>query len=158
MSRPFGESLVPLLEAARTAHLRLSLENTPETSPDYVNAVFKLLDAIPQAAGRVGLCLDTGHANLFSDTRNDYVRFVDLLGKHVPIIHWYAHENWGDGDSHLTLFTGPAAHDDRGLRALIQRLLRRGFCGSVVLEQWPQPPEQLLQARDRLRHLWNDLT
>jgi hypothetical protein len=87
----------------RTAHLHLSLENTPETFPDYVNAVFKVLDAIPQAAGRVGLCLDMGHANLFADTRNDCVRFVDLLGEHVPIIHWHAHENWGDGDSHLML-------------------------------------------------------
>jgi sugar phosphate isomerase/epimerase len=156
-AEPFAESLVPLLEAARKAHLRLSLENTPETSPDYVNAVFEVLAAIPLAAGRVGLCLDMGHANLFADTRNDYMRFVDLLGEHVPIIHWHAHENWGDGDSHLTLFTGSAGHDDRGLRALIQSLQRRGFRGSAVLEQWPEPPEQLVHARDRLRGLWNDL-
>ena len=131
----------------------LSLENTPSTSPDHINAVFGVVSAMTEATGRVGMCLDSGHANLHAGTRNDYVRFVDLLGAHVPIIHWHAHENWGDRDSHLTLFTGPSARDDRGLRALASRLLRRGFSGSVVLEQWPQPPELLLQARDRLRLL-----
>ena len=85
------------------------------------------------------------------DWRNDYVRFVDLL-VHVPIIHWHAHENWGDRDSHLTLFTGPAARDDLERGGLVRRPAR---CGSrsVVLEQWPQPPERLVEARERLRRL-----
>jgi sugar phosphate isomerase/epimerase len=152
-ARPFAESLGPLLEAAGTGGVRLSLENTPQTTPDHFNALFEILSAMPEAAGRVGMCLDMGHANLCAGTRNDYVRFVDLLGDHVPIIHWHAHENWGDRDSHLTLFTGPSARDDRGLRELIRRLLRRGFSGSVVLEQWPQPPERLVEARNRLRRL-----
>src|SRR5215470_2309756 len=136
-ARPFAESLGPLLGAARAAGVRLSLENTPQTSPDHCNAVFGVLSAVAGAAGRVGMCLDSGHANLFAGTRNDFLRFVDLLGDHVPIVHWHAHENWGDRDSHLTLFTGPAARDERGIRALISRLFRRGFSGSVVLEQWP---------------------
>ena len=155
--RRFAESLVPLLEAARRARVRLSLENTPQTSPDHFNAVFETLSGMPEARGHVGMCLDMGHANLFAGTRNDYVRFVDLLGDHVPIIHWHAHENWGDQDSHLTLFTGPASRDDLGLRELVRRLLRRGFCGSVVLEQWPHPPERLIAARDRLRQLLKSL-
>jgi sugar phosphate isomerase/epimerase len=152
-ARPFAETLGPLLEAARSAGVRLSLENTPQTAPDDFNAVFGVLTAMPEAAGRVGMCLDMGHANLHARTKNDYVGFVDRLGDHVPIIHWHAHENWGDRDSHLPLFSGPSARDDRGLRGLVKRLLRRGFCGSVVLEQWPQPPELLVQARDRLRQL-----
>ena len=123
------------------------------TAPDDFNAVFGVLSAMPEAAGRVGMCLDTGHANLHAGTRHDYLGFVDRLGAHVPIIHWHAHENWGDRDSHLTLFTGPSAHDDRGLRGLVLRLLRRGFCGSVVLEQWPNPPGLLVAVRDRLRRL-----
>jgi sugar phosphate isomerase/epimerase len=157
----FVESLRPLLELAGPAGVRLSLENTPQTSPDHFNAVFEVLSRGREAAGRIGMCLDMGHANLFAGTRNDYVRFVDLLGNHVPIIHWHAHENWGDRDSHLTLFTGPSARDDRGPRELARRLLRRGFCGSVVLEQWPQPPEQLVDARNRLRVIldseWTEL-
>ena len=152
-AKPYAESLGPLLEAARPANVRLSLENTPETSPDAFNAVFGVLTAMPEAAGRVGMCLDSGHANLFAGTRNDYLRFIDLLGVHVPIIHWHAHENWGDRDSHLALFTGPSARDDRGLRELVRRLKVRGFSGSVVLEQWPRPPQLLVQARERLLRL-----
>jgi sugar phosphate isomerase/epimerase len=156
--RAFAEALGPLLEAARRAGVRLSLENTPQTSPDDFNAVFAVLAAMPEAAGRAGMCLDMGHANLHAGTRNDYLGFVDRLGDHVPIIHWHAHENWGDRDRHLPLFTGPSARDDRGLRGLVQRLRRRGFSGSVVLEQWPQPPELLIQARDRLRQLVDAVT
>jgi sugar phosphate isomerase/epimerase len=152
-AKPFAESLPPLIEAARAVGVRLSLENTPETSPDHFNAVFGVLATMPETHGQVGMCLDMGHANLHAGTRNDYVRFVDLLGAHVPIIHWHAHENWGDRDSHLTLFTGPSRRDDRGLRGLVRRLLARGFGGSVVLEQWPQPPEQLVEARNRLASL-----
>jgi sugar phosphate isomerase/epimerase len=156
-ARPFADALVPLVRGARAAGVRLSLENTPDCSPDDFNAVFGVLTAVPEAAGRVGLCFDMGHANLHAATRNDYNRYIDLLGEHVPVVHWHAHENWGDRDSHLTLFTGPAAHDDGGLRGLVRRLLRRGFAGSVVLEQWPQPPQLLADACRRLRQLIDDV-
>jgi sugar phosphate isomerase/epimerase len=149
----FAARLGPLLEAARLANVRLSLENTPAVSPEHVNEVFSVLAFNPDAAGRTGLCFDMGHANLHEGTRNNYCAFVDRLSERVPIIHWHAHENWGDRDSHLTLFTGPSAQDDRGLRGLVRRLLKRGFRGSVVLEQWPKPPELLVQARDKLRQL-----
>lgn len=152
-ARPFAESLGPLLEAARGAGLQICLENTPAAGPDDFNALFGVLATMPEAAGRVGMCLDSGHANLHPATRNDYLRYVDRLGDHVPIIHWHAHENWGDRDSHLPLFAGPSARDDRGLRGLIARLRARGFAGSVVLEQWPDPPEVLARTHRRLREL-----
>jgi hypothetical protein len=60
------------------------------------------------------------------------------------------HENWGDADSHLVVFTGPAGRDPSGLVALFDRLRIRAFSGNVVMEQWPDPPELLAQARDRL--------
>ena len=151
--RASAEALAPLVEAARAAGVRLSLENTPSCSPEGFNAVFSALSAVPGADGRVGMCLDMGHANLHAGTRNDYLGFVDRLGEHVPIIHWHAHENWGDHDAHQTLFTGPSAKDDSGVRGLERRLLRRGFNWSVVLEQWPHPPDLLVRARDRLRQL-----
>src|SRR5262245_63022899 len=37
-AKPFAESLGPLLAEATRADLQLSLENTPATSPDHVNA------------------------------------------------------------------------------------------------------------------------
>ena len=149
-ARVFAEALGPLLVAAAAVGVRLSLENTVRTSPEDCNAVLAALAALPEAVGRVGLCLDMGHANLFAGTRNDYLAFVDRLAASVPIIHWHAHENWGEGDRHLTLFTGPAGRDERGIRGLARRLLRRGFGGSVVLEQWPHPPDLLVRARERL--------
>lgn len=156
-AKAFADALGPLLALARATGVRLSLENTPQTSPDYVNTLFAVLATMPEAAGQVGMCLDSGHANLFASTRNDYLGYVDRLGDHVPIIHWHAHENWGDRDSHLSLFTGPSARDDRGPRELIRRLKRRGFSASVVLEQWPQPPEILVRTSQRLRHLFESV-
>lgn len=146
----FADSLIALLEPAQRAAVRLTIENTPQTSPEDFNALFGILSGVSAAVGWVGMCLDMGHANLFAGTRNDYVRFVDRLAEHVPVLHWHAHENWGDRDSHLTLFTGPSARDERGVRELARRLLWKGFEGSVILEQWPHPPELLVETRDRL--------
>jgi sugar phosphate isomerase/epimerase len=104
----------------------------------------------------VGMCLDLGHANLCAATRNDYLGFIDQLEPEVPIIHVHLHENWGDDDSHLALFTGPAGQDGAGLRGFVQRMKQRGFSGSVILEQWPQPPSLLNQARQGLLQLWHE--
>ena len=103
----------------------------------------------------VGMCLDIGHANLCSATRNDYLRFLDELNSTIPLIHLHLHENWGDTDSHLTLFTGPAAQNDTGICGLVRRLKHRSFSGSAILEQWPQPASLLDQARERLLKVWN---
>ncbi|PKL48895.1 MAG: hypothetical protein CVV42_07840 [Candidatus Riflebacteria bacterium HGW-Riflebacteria-2] len=152
----YVNALMPLIEMVERAGSLLSLENTRQTAPEDVNEVFELLGRSPQTAARTGLCLDMGHANLFEETRNDYVAYVDRLAKHVPIIHWHAHENWGDRDNHLPLFTGAAAQDDTAVRNLVKRLQGRGFSGSVVMEQWPQPPETLIQTRQRLLILWEE--
>jgi sugar phosphate isomerase/epimerase len=149
----FARALVPLLSHAAGCGVLLVVENTPGDAPEHFNAVFDLLSDVPEAVDRAGMCFDMGHANLFGPTRNNYLAYLDRLGRHVPILHWHAHENWGDRDSHLTLFTGPARDNDAGVAGVIERLLRRGFSGNVVLEQWPQPPEQLVEARNRLRAL-----
>lgn len=151
--RKFAECLAPLVEEAKQAGMRISLENTPETSPSEFNAIFGILSATPETDGHVGMCLDSGHANLHPGTRNSFLKFLDMLGGHVPVIHWHAHENWGDKDSHLPLFRGPSSVNDSGLRSLINQLNDRGFSGSVILEQWPDPPELLVEACDGLKRL-----
>ena len=151
----FVEAIRPLIHSTRELGLQLAIENTPHHSPEQFNELFsriRALEAVP--AAHVGMCLDIGHANLCAATHNDYLGFYDRLAAQVPLIHLHLHENWGDADSHLPLFTGPAAKDDSGIRGLVVRLRKREYSGSMILEQWPHPPSLLNQARDRLRQLW----
>jgi sugar phosphate isomerase/epimerase len=148
----FVEALAPVLRHAAHDGVRITIENTPETTPDDFNRTFAALREARLAAG-VGMCLDIGHANLCHETRNDYIRYVDRLSPETPVTHAHIHENWGDADTHLTLFTGPAGRNDGGVRALLDRLKRRGYDGALILEQWPNPPRLLTDAAARLRGL-----
>lgn len=150
----YARALGPVLRYAAAAKRRISIENTPHTTPDDFNQTFACLSelaAVP--AGTVGMCLDIGHANLCLPTHNNFLRYLDLLSDAVPLIHVHAHENHGDRDSHLTLFTGPSHEDDSSIRAFVEQLRRRAYGGAVILEQWPDPPQLLVEAATRLRAL-----
>jgi sugar phosphate isomerase/epimerase len=153
----FVQALTPLLESAPAAGLRLTLENTPHTTPDDFNQTFaQLAQSTTAPTGTVGMCLDLGHANLCKTTRNDFLRFMDELSPVVPLSHLHVHENFGDADSHLTLFTGPSATDDAAIRGFLQRLHARDYRGVLILEQWPDPPQLLVEAATRLRCMLED--
>jgi sugar phosphate isomerase/epimerase len=150
----FADALAPVARRAAVAGLKVAVENTVWTGPEDFNRFFAALQSrreVPREA--VGMTFDLGHANLHAGTRNDYCSYLDRLEPHVPILHLHLHENHGDRDSHLTLFTGPAGRDPAGVTGLLDRLARRGFNGCAILEQWPQPPSLLVQARDRLIEL-----
>lgn len=150
----FARALEPVLRHAQAAKLRISIENTPQTTPEDFNQTFACLAELPDLLGETaGMCLDIGHANLCAVTPNNFIHYLDLLDAAVPIIHLHAHENHGDRDSHLTLFTGPSRADDAGIRALVERLRRRAYRGAIILEQWPNPPQLLVEAATRLRAL-----
>jgi sugar phosphate isomerase/epimerase len=150
----YVQAIMPLVRPLADRGIRLSVENTPLTGPRDVNAFFnRLKDLAPAAASCVGMCMDVGHANLCDATRNDYLKFVDLLDPEVPIIHVHLHENYGDCDSHQVLFTGPARQDASGIEGFVERIKKRGFSGSFILEQWPERPALLKQARNRLREI-----
>lgn len=150
----YAWALEPVLRQAVAAKLQISIENTPQTTPDDFNQTFAFLAELPTIpSGTVGMCLDIGHANLCAATHNNFIRYLDLLSDKVPLIHVHAHENHGDCDSHLTLFTGPSREDDAGIRAFVERLRRRAYRGAVILEQWPNPPQLLVEAAVRLRNL-----
>ena len=147
----FVAALRPALLLTAEARIQLALENTVFTGPHDFNQFFVVLHQggdFPFA--HAGMCFDLGHANLHEATRNDYLRFLDGLSEQVPIIHLHLHENHGDRDSHLTLFSGPSRDNVAGLEGVFERLARRGFGGCAILEQWPQPPTLLVDARDRL--------
>ena len=145
----FVEAIVPLVKRLAHEGIKLSIENTPDTGPEDFNKLFSLLRLTDNPV-HVGMCLDIGHANLCNATRNDYLKFVDMLGPQVPVIHIHMHENYGDNDSHLPLFTGPAGKDPSGIRGFIERMKNRNFSGCVILEQWPQPESLLIEIRARL--------
>ncbi len=145
----FAGALVPLVELLAHNGIKLSIENTPDTGPEDYNRLFSLLRLTDHPA-HVGMCLDIGHANLFETTRNDYLKFIDMLGPQVPVIHIHMHENYGDKDSHLPHFTGPAGKDPTGIRGFAERMKNRNFSGSIILEQWPQPESLLIEIRTRL--------
>jgi sugar phosphate isomerase/epimerase len=151
-AQAYVQALEPVIHYAAAAKVRISIENTTLTTPDDFNETFACLGK--QTVGAVGMCFDIGHANLCATTHNNFVRYLDGLSGTVPIMHVHAHENHGDRDSHLTLFTGPSRDDDSGIRELVDQLRRRGYSGAIILEQWPQPPELLQAAATRLRALW----
>lgn len=145
------QAISPLIERMRKNNMRLSIENTPVTGPEVFNELFEYLrNKRPGDTSHVGMCLDPGHANLCQETLNDYLKFIDQLDPRIPIIHVHMHENHGDSDSHLPLFTGPARHNPSGIRGILDRLCERGFSGSMILEQWPRPRSLLDEARNRL--------
>jgi len=146
----YARAMAPVVRAAGGAGLRLAIENTPLTPPGDFNRLFEELAGRGVHAGGVGMCLDLGHANLCAETANDYLGYMDKLSPAVPIIHVHLHENFGDRDSHLALFTGPSANDPSGIEGFLARLVARGFSGAIILEQWPEDPRALVSARDRL--------
>jgi phosphoglucan,water dikinase len=150
-------ALVPLIKLCRQAGLRLALENTPLTTPEDFNRLFVLLQDVQDVGTEhVGMCFDLGHANLCAGTRNDYIGFLDRLDSRVRLCHMHLHENYGDADSHLPLFTGPAGQNEAGILALVDRLKKRGYQGALILENWPAPPMLLNEAREKLRRMFGD--
>jgi sugar phosphate isomerase/epimerase len=150
----YVRSLEPVLRHAAAAGLRVSIENTPQTTPADFNETFEHLHAVAGVPpGTAGMCLDIGHANLCRTTHNNFLRYLDQLSPQVPLLHLHVHENYGDADSHLTLFTGPSRSDDRAVRGLLRRLRGRAYQGALILEQWPKPPTLLVEAASRLREL-----
>jgi sugar phosphate isomerase/epimerase len=147
----FVAAMLPLIQRCAISGVKLAIENGPAAAPEDFNRMFSLLSrSAPRGEGVVGMCLDIGHANIHASTHNDYIGYLDRLRPDLPIIHLHLHENDGDQDSHLVIFTGPASRDPSGVGALVERLERRDFAGNVILEQWPQPADQLTWARDRL--------
>jgi sugar phosphate isomerase/epimerase len=153
----YVKAILPLVKRTSSAGLQLSIENTPLTTPEHFNELFTRLRANRSLrVNHVGMCFDLGHANLCAITRNDYLKYFDDLHPEVPIIHLHLHENRGDFDSHLTLFTGPAGRDASGVGEFLARIRRRNYSGSIILEQWPHPPSLLNQAHAGLKQMLSE--
>jgi sugar phosphate isomerase/epimerase len=152
----YVDAITPVVKAAEKSGLKLAIENTVFTIPKDFNMLFNIISKRNIApAEKLGMCLDLGHANLSGFSRNDFLKFLDMLDPGIPIIHIHMHENYGDSDSHLPIFTGPSGKNVSGIEGFISRMKQRGFKGSIIFEQWPEPPALLNAARDRLYNMWD---
>jgi sugar phosphate isomerase/epimerase len=148
----FCEGVIKQLGVLAPLNMTLALENTVLTGPEeFIELFGKIKKDAPELYPSLGVCFDMGHANLYRPTHNDYLAWWDQLPEEIPVTHLHVHENWGDSDAHLTLFTGPSSLDPAGVDGLVERLIKRNFNGSLILEQWPSPPELLIAAKARLR-------
>ena len=126
----YVRSLEPVIRHAAEAGLRLSIENTPHTTPDDFNQTFACLREIERPGpGRSACAWTSATPTSVRVTHNNFIRYLDALAPEVPLIHLHVHENYGDADSHLTLFTGPARDE---------RLRREGFSGAAAPARLPR--------------------
>jgi sugar phosphate isomerase/epimerase len=151
----FAEKLQALLTAAKEKNLSLSLENVAECSPENVNRLFDCLGKFRETYDCAGFCLDIGHANIYRETRHNYGQFLDRIDEAVELIHLHAHENHGHIDEHLPLFSLSKEQNEEPVKNLLRFLKKRNFKGSIIMEQWPDPPETLAKVRNHLIELWH---
>ncbi|MGR3221251.1 MAG: sugar phosphate isomerase/epimerase family protein, partial [Candidatus Anammoxibacter sp.] len=114
----YVKSILPFIKRSKELNIKLAIENTPLTPPDDFNKLFAILRELNDVdIEYVGMCFDIGHANLCGSTHNDFIGYLDQISLNVPLIHLHLHENYGDYDSHLPLYTGPSRNDDTGIHA-----------------------------------------
>lgn len=147
----FFDAAIHIWKKALEAQLSVAVENTPGDPPEAMNELFDLLEKADfPGKEKIGMCLDLGHANLYP-TSNDCWQFIDRLSPKVKIIHVHAHENHGKHDQHLPVFTGPSTKDNGvGIKGILSRLVKRGFQGMMIMEQWPEPVSLLDDSRNKL--------
>lgn len=100
----FWREFLPEVPEAMTICLENVLENRPEL----------LLDIVRQVADpRLGLCLDVGHANVYSS-----LPVMQWLERCAPYLrHFHIHNNMGQADTHQGLAEGTIP-----MQALLERM------------------------------------
>lgn len=86
-----------LIEMAEKHQVKIAFENIFDDRPDNLEL---LLKTVPSKM--VGICLDVGHFNVFSQVRMQ--TWLDTLGEHIIELH--LHDNDGESDQHLAIGDG----------------------------------------------------
>lgn len=116
------ESLKKICAAARTKGLRVAVENMPpQELGSHLVEIVEMVRAshIPN----LGICLDTGHANM----NGDLIEGVSAAGQFLFALH--VHDNDGTKDQHLPVFSGTINWAD-----FLKALTNTGFTGCFMLE------------------------
>jgi len=141
-----AESLNHVANRCSELGVHLVLENMlPHLLFGSTNDMLYLLGSI--RSREVGVCLDTGHANL----ANELDTVIHKLSGHLHLVH--VNDNNGDGDDHL-----PPGEGRIDWRWVISELERCRFAGSLILELASHKDESVAdmlgragKARDDLR-------
>jgi len=104
--------------------VRVALENLEEPDPELM---IDLVDRVDHEY--LGLCLDTGHANIFSDLK--FSQWVERMGRRLMHIH--IHDNNGDVDSHLPIGAGNI--DFKDLFDAVRRIVPQAAVSLEVQEK-----------------------
>jgi sugar phosphate isomerase/epimerase len=129
------------LAADRAAELglRVVLENTYEHGPETILPVIEPLD------GRVGFCLDLGHANTFGYA--PVGQWVEDGRAFLEALH--LHDNFGDRDAHLALGRG-----DVDFKAFFKKLDVEDVHPRVITLE-PHTEKDLWPSLEFLADLWD---
>jgi sugar phosphate isomerase/epimerase len=116
--RQLRRSVGELLEICQQHNVGLVLENIPGDA----NRAESLNELLGEFVG-IGVCLDTGHANM----TGDLIGQILTAGRAIRTTH--IHDNRGDVDAHLSPYEGTV-----DWRATIKAFETVGFKGPYVLE------------------------
>jgi len=112
----FKDSLELILKAGEDYGVSISLENTFEPEPEFLEEFFETFK------GRLGWCFDPAHARVFS--KKDEISWLKKLHRFLKEVH--CHDNHGEVDEHLAVGKGVikfeeifAFFKEKGLKPII---------------------------------------
>ncbi len=121
-----------VVEHARSRSVRLALENGPM---DLLQTVMSLAHRI-SAHDVLGICVDTGHANMHRDLYPEpAAAFLDEFAS--SLFQFHVSDNHGEKDDHIVPGTGNV-----DWAAVMTALARTRYTGPVVLELNSPDPEK----------------
>ena len=127
--------LAPYIEAAKKAGVRIAVENMIDFGRRHrrycAGDIYELIDLVDTINDPdVGMCIDTGHANISGMRAADAIR---AAGKRLIAIHANDNNSKAGLDQHLLPFFG-----DIDWPAVMQALADIGYTGHFTYEIGPQ--------------------
>ena len=137
-------SVEELHAVAEPLGVRLALEVIPNRLGDAQSLVDLLDDELDLE--RLGICLDTGHANILGDVSEA----VEIAGGYVIATH--VHDNDGRADSHQVPFSGAIDWP-----TVLMAFRKIGYEGTWIFELVGAEPRQVLERAARARRRIEEL-
>ena len=143
------ESLAQIARRAREVGMQVCIENMfTGTGPFIEPADFRpVFESFPEFR----LVLDIGHAHIGDDRGDRVQRFIARWGDRLA--HLHVSDNNGERDQHLPLGEGSLP-----LERTAEALKRIGYDGTVTLEVFGQDSRRIIESRERLMNLINQLS